>query len=72
MPLFHIHGLIAAVLSALPRRLDRLRPGLRRVPFFRWFAESNPTWYTAVPTMHQAILGPRGAQPRDHRGGRLR
>jgi oxalate---CoA ligase len=25
--------------------------------FFAWMDEAKPTWYTAVPTMHQAILG---------------
>ncbi len=29
--------------------------------------EAQPSWYTAVPTMHQAILSRAGAQPGDHR-----
>jgi len=58
MPLFHIHGLVAALLASLQaggsvvctdglnarRLLDEWLPGL------------EPTWYTAVPTMHQNIL----------------
>ncbi len=24
--------------------------------FFAWLEEAEPTWYTAVPTRHQAIL----------------
>jgi acyl-CoA synthetase (AMP-forming)/AMP-acid ligase II len=57
MPLFHIHGLIAAVLSSLAAgRFDLLRARLRRAAFFGWLEEAEPTWYTAVPTMHQAIL----------------
>jgi len=32
-------------------------PGLSAFRFFNWFKDARPTWYTAVPTMHQAILG---------------
>jgi oxalate---CoA ligase len=57
MPLFHIHGLIAAVLGlARGGRLGLVRAGLRRAEVLRLAAEARPTWYTAVPTMHQAIL----------------
>ncbi len=55
MPLFHIHGLMATVASLLAggcvcsERFDPQR-------FFQCMDEFNPTWYTAVPTMHQAIL----------------
>jgi acyl-CoA synthetase (AMP-forming)/AMP-acid ligase II len=31
-------------------------PGFNALKFFSWLEEANPTWYTAVPTMHQAIL----------------
>jgi acyl-CoA synthetase (AMP-forming)/AMP-acid ligase II len=30
--------------------------GLIALKFFAWLDEVQPTWYTAVPTMHQAIL----------------
>jgi oxalate---CoA ligase len=57
MPLFHIHGLIGAVLSSIGAgALVSCTPGFDALKFFRWFAEANPTWYTAVPTMHQGIL----------------
>jgi acyl-CoA synthetase (AMP-forming)/AMP-acid ligase II len=57
MPLFHIHGLIAAVLSSL-RAGARIycSPGFNALKFFTWLEDAKPTWYTAVPTMHQAIL----------------
>jgi len=57
MPLFHIHGLIAAVLSSL-RAGARIycTPGFNALKFFGWMEDAKPTWYTAVPTMHQAIL----------------
>jgi len=57
MPLFHIHGLIAATLSSIAAGACVVcMPGFNALKFFSWFEEANPTWYTAVPTMHQAIL----------------
>jgi acyl-CoA synthetase (AMP-forming)/AMP-acid ligase II len=57
MPLFHIHGLIAAVLSSLAAGGEAVcTPGFNALSFFRSLDEARPTWYTAVPTMHQAIL----------------
>jgi acyl-CoA synthetase (AMP-forming)/AMP-acid ligase II len=31
-------------------------PGFNALRFFAWMDEAAPTWYTAVPTMHQAIV----------------
>ncbi|GFE52415.1 AMP-dependent synthetase [Roseobacter cerasinus] len=57
MPLFHIHGLIAAVLASLSSGASVwCAPGFDALKFFGWMKEAQPTWYTAVPTMHQAIL----------------
>lgn len=57
MPLFHIHGLIAAVLSSLHAGASvHCSPGFNALNFFRWMEEVRPTWYTGVPTMHQTIL----------------
>jgi oxalate---CoA ligase len=57
MPLFHIHGLIAAVLASLEAGASvHCTPGFNALHFFRWVEEVRPTWYTGVPTMHQAIL----------------
>jgi acyl-CoA synthetase (AMP-forming)/AMP-acid ligase II len=57
MPLFHIHGLMAAVLSSLYSGASIFcTPGFNALKFFTWMQEANPTWYTAVPTMHQTIL----------------
>ena len=65
MPLFHIHGLVAALLASLDGgRARRLHAGLPRTSgSSSWLDELAPTWYTAVPTMHQAILE-RRARPR--------
>ena len=57
MPLFHIHGLIAGLAAPLfcggsvfcTSGFDALR-------FFAAMEAAEPTWYTAVPTMHQALL----------------
>lgn len=58
MPLFHIHGLIAAVLGSLNAGASICcTPGFNALQFFAFLKEFQPTWYTAVPTMHQAILG---------------
>ena len=57
MPLFHIHGLMAATLSTLAAGARvSCSPGFNALKFFAWLDEVRPTWYTAVPTMHQAIL----------------
>ena len=57
MPLFHIHGLIAALLSSFSAGASiSCSPGFDALRFFRWVEEVRPTWWTAVPTMHQAIL----------------
>jgi acyl-CoA synthetase (AMP-forming)/AMP-acid ligase II len=65
MPLFHIHGLIAAVSASLAAGgAIWCAPGFDAVRFFGWMETARPTWYTAVPTMHQAILqrAPRNAE----------
>jgi acyl-CoA synthetase (AMP-forming)/AMP-acid ligase II len=57
MPLFHIHGLIAGVLAPISAGSEVFcSPGFDALKFFGWMDECHPTWYTAVPTMHQAIL----------------
>ncbi|MBU3724193.1 MAG: AMP-binding protein [Burkholderiaceae bacterium] len=57
MPLFHIHGLIAGTLAPLSAGGYLFcSPGFNALKFFGWMEESKPNWYTAVPTMHQAIL----------------
>ncbi len=61
MPLFHIHGLIAGLLAPLSRGSQIFcTPGFNALKFFAWMEECKPTWYTAVPTMHQAILSRAG------------
>ncbi len=58
MPLFHIHGLVASILASLGAGGSTYcTPGFNALRFFNWLADAQATWYTAVPTMHQAILG---------------
>ena len=57
MPLFHIHGLIAAVASSLGAGGSiYCTPGFNALRFFTWLDDAKATWITAVPTMYQAIL----------------
>jgi len=57
MPLFHIHGLIAALLASLTAGGSiACTSGLNTEHFFNWLTDLKPTWYSGVPTMHQAIL----------------
>jgi amino acid adenylation domain-containing protein len=57
MPLFHVHGLIGALLSSVAAGATVIcAPALYAPKFFEWLEKFQPTWYTAVPTMHQAIL----------------
>ena len=57
MPLFHIHGLVAPVLASFGAGAEVVcTPGFDALRFFAWLDGVAPTWYSAVPTMHQAIL----------------
>jgi len=57
MPFFHIHGLVAGLLASLSAGACVLcPPGFQATSFLSWLQCSQATWYTAVPTMHQAIL----------------
>jgi acyl-CoA synthetase (AMP-forming)/AMP-acid ligase II/acyl carrier protein len=65
MPLFHIHGLMASVMASMASGASVIcSPGFYASKFFEWLETFKPTWYTAVPTMHQAILD-RALENRD-------
>jgi acyl-CoA synthetase (AMP-forming)/AMP-acid ligase II/thioesterase domain-containing protein/acyl carrier protein len=73
MPLFHVHGLVGAVLSSLAAGASVVcTPGLQAPRFYEWLEEFRPSWYTAVPTMHQAILVRAAAHGEVIRRSRLR
>jgi amino acid adenylation domain-containing protein len=65
MPLWYGHGLIHTLLVSLMAGSSLVcTPGFEATKFFAWMAEFRPTWYTAVPSMHQVILA-HAAQHRD-------
>ena len=64
MPLFHIHGLVACVLASLAAGASvYCAPGFNALRFFGWMDDCAPTWYSAVPTMHQAVLARAARNP---------
>jgi acyl-CoA synthetase (AMP-forming)/AMP-acid ligase II len=65
MPLFHVHGLVGALLASLAAGASMVcTPGFYATEFFEWLDEFHPTWYTAVPSMHQAVVA-RGPHHRE-------
>lgn len=57
MPLFHIHGLAAALLASLAAGASVVcTSGFDGLRFHSLLAKIQPTWYTAVPTMHQVVV----------------
>ena len=57
MPLFHIHGIVGSMLATLTSGGTLVCPaGFNALEFWQWVATYAPTWYSAVPTMHQLLL----------------
>ena len=57
MPLFHVNGMIGVVLASVAGGASVVcTPGFYASRFFEWCREVTPTWYLAVPAMHQSIL----------------
>jgi acyl-CoA synthetase (AMP-forming)/AMP-acid ligase II len=57
MPQFHVHGLIRSLLAPLSAGGTAIcAPGFQALHFLDWLEQCQPTWYTAVPTIHQAII----------------
>src|SRR5262245_14285120 len=64
LPLFHGHGLHNTLMASLAAGASVVcTPGWDANSFFAWLSEFQPTWYSAVSTIHQAIL----AQARHNR-----
>lgn len=73
MPLFHIHGLVGALLASLAAGAQVVcTPGFDTPHFLAWLHTCRPTWYTAVPTMHHAILKRAATNLEAVNGARLR
>src|SRR5919205_516919 len=57
MPLFHSTGLVGVTLASMISGAGIVcPPGFYAPKFVDWLDEFRPTWYTAVPSIHQAIL----------------
>eukprot|EP00850_Spirogloea_muscicola_P000229 SM000001S04631 [mRNA] locus=s1:1303987:1308811:- [translate_table: standard] len=66
MPLFHVHGLMAALLASLAAGGSIALPAAGRFSAGAFWADVRAlgvTWYTAVPTMHQILLSRHKSQP---------
>jgi acyl-CoA synthetase (AMP-forming)/AMP-acid ligase II/acyl carrier protein len=73
MPLFHIHGLVGCLLSTLASGASIIcSPGFEAAKFFAWLRQYRPSWYSAVPTMHQAVMQESARQTVPEEGWPLR
>ncbi|KAJ0963805.1 hypothetical protein J5N97_028927 [Dioscorea zingiberensis] len=68
LPLFHVHGLLAALLSSLASGAAVTLPASGRFSASTFWSDmraSSATWYTAVPTIHQILLDRHAVKPED-------
>ncbi|HEY6242838.1 MAG TPA: non-ribosomal peptide synthetase [Pyrinomonadaceae bacterium] len=73
MPMFHSTGLVGVILASLISGGSVVcPPGFYAPQFFEWLQEFDPTWFTAVPSMHQAILARARHNKQDVVRSRLR
>ncbi|MDE0652054.1 MAG: AMP-binding protein [bacterium] len=73
MPLFHIHGLLAGLLAPLSAGGSVVATGgFDAFGFFGQLKSLRPTYYTAVPTMHQMVLARSARHARAARSAGLR
>jgi acyl-CoA synthetase (AMP-forming)/AMP-acid ligase II/thioesterase domain-containing protein/acyl carrier protein len=57
VPMFHVQGLVTGILAPLFTRGTLVCPGAFQADaVLDWLARFRPTWYTAVPAMHQQVL----------------
>jgi amino acid adenylation domain-containing protein len=73
LPLFHVHGLISGLVTALAAGSSVVcTSGFGAAAFFDWVTELRPTWYTAVPPIHRAVLSAARRRAAGVRGTSLR
>jgi acyl-CoA synthetase (AMP-forming)/AMP-acid ligase II len=75
MPLYHGHGLIAALLSTLASGGTVLLPARGRFSAHTFWDDIDAvgaTWYTAVPTIHQILLERSKTEPSGSKRAALR
>jgi len=57
MPMYHGHSLLGCIWATIASGGELVcTKGFSAVNFFDWLNEFKPTWYSAVPTLHQAIV----------------
>ena len=57
MPLFHVHGLVASTLATFATGGTVVPARFSASGFWPLVHRHGVTWYSAVPTMHQLVLG---------------
>ncbi|MGA7809779.1 condensation domain-containing protein, partial [Bradyrhizobium sp.] len=73
LPLFHAHGLISGLLTALAAGSSVIcAPKFDAAAFFGWLKQHQPTWYTAVPPIHRALIAEARRRKRAYRRSSLR
>lgn len=68
LPLFHVHGLVAGLLSSLISGASVVLPAAGRFSASSFWTDMRTyraTWYTAVPTIHQILLERHTSKPED-------
>ncbi len=56
MPLYHAHGLMRCLWTIVTGGTIICPPKFDAALFFDWLEDFQPTWYSAVPAIHQAVL----------------
>jgi len=70
MPLFHVHGILNVLWSSLlSGAATCCLPAFDPHQFWRWYDAIRPTWYSAVPTIHQTVLMHRACSALAASGG---
>ncbi|HEY1342826.1 MAG TPA: AMP-binding protein [Bryobacteraceae bacterium] len=56
LPMFHLHGLISFLTQLVYGGSVVITSGFDAGEFIGWLERYRPTWYTAAPALHRAIL----------------
>ena len=63
MPLSHVHGLMVWLATLSSGGSTACPPSFDPARFAAWLEELRPTWYSAVPTIHHAVVALAGLDP---------
>jgi oxalate---CoA ligase len=64
-PLIYSQGIMLTFSAILSGSSVVCPPGFQSAEFLHWFDAHRPTWYSAAPAVHQAILAQSRGKPRD-------